>query len=85
MFPEMMELRRQKTKPPQLVILGSELMDDRILAYGFISTEPIRKGRRFWFEKWRVEVTEALPSNTAAIFPVTMQRPLELEIIKWPT
>lgn len=84
MFPEMMELRKNKNAEPQLIILGAELSASKVKAYGFISFEPIRKGRRFWHDRWRFEVTEALPDKTAAIYPVTMTRPFELEIIQWP-
>lgn len=84
MFPEMMELRKIKSGDPQLIILGAELSGNKVQAQGFISLEPIRKGRRFWFDRWRFEVKEALPDKTVAIYPSTMTRTFELEIIQWP-
>lgn len=83
-FPEMMELRKLKTKDPQLVILGAERDGNKVIAPGFISFEALRKGRRFWWNGWKFELLQGLEGKKAKVFPVNSDIPIELEIIHGP-
>lgn len=85
-LPELVELRKEADAPPQLLLLGAEILGNKVYAPGYITLEEaVSASQEFEWEGWIFRVTEDLPSKTAAIVPLFLQDPIELEIVKWPT
>lgn len=85
-LPELMELRLEAEAPPQLLLLGAEILGSKIYSSGYITPEgEIPANQEFIWEEWKFRTTEQLPGKTAAIIPLFLQSPIELEIVKWPT
>lgn len=85
-FPEMMELRISSDDEPQLLMLGADLMGDKVYAYGYITPKVgVPSGTILSWEEWQFKLGEDLPEARVALVPLHLDTPLRMEIVKWPT
>lgn len=84
-FPELVELRASQEEDPQLLLLGIEILGNKIYAPGYITLgDAIPEGVVFQWEQWEFKLGESLPAKKACIVPLQLDKPIELEITKWP-
>lgn len=81
----MMELRVAPNDFPQLLILGTELEGNEIHAFGYVTTkEAVSAQTEFEWEGWQFKLLEDLPEAHVALIPIHREKPVRLEILKWP-